>query len=40
MITAIVLGALGIIIALQNFRDVETRILFWRMSMPHVAVLE
>jgi len=39
MITAIVLGALGIIITLQNFRDVETRILFWRLSMPHVAVL-
>lgn len=39
MITAIVLGGLGIIIALQNFRDVETRILFWRLTMPHVAVL-
>ncbi|MFO7916167.1 MAG: LapA family protein [Candidatus Krumholzibacteriales bacterium] len=39
MITAIVLGALGIIIVLQNFRDVETRILFWRLTMPHMAVL-
>ncbi|MBD3180089.1 MAG: DUF1049 domain-containing protein [Candidatus Latescibacteria bacterium] len=39
MITAIVFGALGIIIILQNYKDVETRVLFWRLTMPHVAVL-
>lgn len=39
MIIAIVFGALGLIIVLQNFQNVETRILFWRLTLPHIAIL-
>jgi uncharacterized integral membrane protein len=39
LITALILGATGVIILLQNFGDVETRVLFWRVTMPHVVVL-
>jgi len=39
MIIAIVLGALGVIIVLQNFRDIETRVLFWQLTMPHMVTL-
>lgn len=39
MIVAIVLGALGLIVVLQNFQAVETRLLLWRLTMPHVVVL-
>jgi uncharacterized integral membrane protein len=39
MIVAIVLGVLGAIIVLQNFQPVETNVLFWRLTLPHVAFL-
>ncbi len=39
MIIAIVIGVLGVIIVLQNFQSVETNVLFWRLTMPHVAFL-
>ncbi|MBN2072138.1 MAG: LapA family protein [Candidatus Krumholzibacteriota bacterium] len=39
MIVAIVLGLIGIIIVLQNFQPVETKILIWRLTMPHVVFL-
>lgn len=39
MIVAIVIGAVGALIVLQNFQPVETRILFWRLTWPHVVVL-
>lgn len=39
MIVGIVLGVLGLIIVLQNFQTVETRILLWKLTSPHVFVL-
>lgn len=39
MIVGIVIGALGAIIVLQNFQRVETMVLFWRMTLPHIALL-
>jgi uncharacterized integral membrane protein len=39
MIVAIVIGSLGAIIVLQNFQSVDTMVLFWRMTLPHVALL-
>ncbi len=39
MIVGIVLGALGLIIVFQNFQRVDTMVLFWRMTLPHIAVL-
>ncbi len=39
MIVAIVLGFLGLIIVLQNIQQVETRLLLWRLTMPHVVLL-
>ena len=39
MIVAIVVGVLGAIIVFQNFQRVETNILFWRLTVPHVALL-
>ena len=39
MIVAIVVGALGAIIVLQNFQPVETKVLLWRLTLPHVAFL-
>ena len=39
MIVGIVIGAVGAIIVLQNFQPVDTMVLFWRMTLPHVALL-
>jgi len=39
MIVAIVVGVLGAIIVFQNFQPVETNVLFWRLTVPHVALL-
>jgi uncharacterized integral membrane protein len=39
MIVAIVIGAAGAIIVLQNFQRVDTMVLFWRMTLPHVVLL-
>jgi uncharacterized membrane protein YciS (DUF1049 family) len=39
MIVAIVVGVVGAIIVFQNFQRVETNILFWRITVPHVALL-
>ncbi|MBN2184915.1 MAG: LapA family protein [Candidatus Krumholzibacteriota bacterium] len=39
MVVAIVLGLLGLVVVLQNFQQVETNVLFWRLSMPHIAFL-
>ena len=39
MIVGIVIGALGAIIVLQNFQRVDTMVLFWRMTLPHIALL-
>jgi len=39
MIVAIVVGVLGAIIVFQNFQPVETKVLVWRLTLPHVAFL-
>ena len=39
MIVGIVIGALGAIIVLQNFQLVDTVVLFWRLTLPHSALL-
>jgi len=39
MIIGIVIGALGLIIVLQNFQRVDTMVLFWRLTMPHILLL-
>jgi uncharacterized integral membrane protein len=39
MIVAIVVGAVGAIVVLQNFQRVDTMILFWRVTLPHVVLL-
>ena len=39
MIVGIVVGVLGVIIVLQNFQSVDTMVLFWRLTLPHVAFL-
>lgn len=39
MILAIVLGVLAVIIVFQNFQPVETYVLFWRLTLPHVVFL-
>ena len=39
MIVGIVVGVLGAIIVLQNFQRVDTMVLFWRMTLPHAALL-
>ena len=39
MIVAIVVGVIGVIIVLQNFQPVETNVLLWRLTLPHVVFL-
>ena len=39
MIIAIVVGVIGAIIVLQNFQPVETNVLIWRLTLPHVVFL-
>jgi len=39
MIVGIVIGVIGLIIVFQNFQRVDTMVLFWRMTLPHIAVL-
>ena len=39
MIVAIVVGVLGAIIVFQNFQPVETKVLIWRLTLPHAALL-
>jgi uncharacterized integral membrane protein len=39
MIAAVVVGAIGVIIVFQNFRPVDTMILFWQLTLPHVVLL-
>jgi uncharacterized integral membrane protein len=39
MIVAIVVGVIGLIIVLQNFQPVETNLLAWRLTLPHVVFL-
>jgi uncharacterized integral membrane protein len=39
MIVGIVIGAIGLIIVFQNFQRVDTMVLFWRMTLPHIALL-
>jgi uncharacterized integral membrane protein len=39
MIIGIVIGAVGAVIALQNLQPVNTVVLVWRFTMPHVLLL-
>lgn len=39
MIIAVVVGVVGIIIVLQNFQPIETNVLLWRLTLPHVVFL-
>jgi uncharacterized integral membrane protein len=39
MIIGIVIGAVGAVIALQNLQPVNTVMLLWRFTMPHVLLL-
>ena len=39
MIIGIVIGALGVLIALQNLARVDTMVLLWRFTMPHALLL-
>jgi uncharacterized integral membrane protein len=39
MIIGIVIGAVGALIALQNLQSVDTNMLLWRFTMPHVLLL-
>jgi uncharacterized integral membrane protein len=39
MIIGIVIGAVGALIALQNLQSVDTNVLLWRFTMPHVLLL-
>ena len=39
MIVGIVVGVIGLIIVFQNFQRVDTMVLFWRMTLPHIALL-
>ena len=39
MVVAIVIGAVGMIVVLQNFQRVDTMVLFWRVTLPHVVLL-
>ena len=39
MIVGIVIGIIGLVIVFQNFQRVDTMVLFWRMTLPHIAVL-
>ena len=39
MIVSIVIGVIGLIIVFQNFQRVDTMVLFWRLTLPHIAVL-
>ena len=39
MIVAIVISAVGAIIVLQNFQSVDTMVLLWRMTLPHIVLL-
>lgn len=39
MIVGIVIGVIGLVIVFQNFQRVDTMILFWRMTLPHIALL-
>jgi uncharacterized integral membrane protein len=34
-----VIGAVGVLIVLQNLQRVDTMILFWRVTLPHVVTL-
>jgi uncharacterized integral membrane protein len=39
MIVGIVIGVMGALIVLQNLQRVDTMILFWRVTLPHVVLL-
>jgi uncharacterized integral membrane protein len=39
MIVGIVVGVLGAVVILQNFQRVDTMVLFWRLTLPHAALL-
>lgn len=39
MIIGIVIGAVGAVIALQNLQPVNTVVLLWRFTMPHLLLL-
>jgi len=39
LVTALVLAVLGLTVVLQNTAPVETRLLFWTVSMPRAFVL-
>jgi uncharacterized integral membrane protein len=39
MIIGIVIGAVGAVIALQNLQSVNTVVLLWQFTMPHVLLL-
>jgi uncharacterized integral membrane protein len=38
-IVAVVLGVLVLTVIFQNIRPVDTMILFWSLSLPHVVLL-
>jgi len=38
-ITLVILALLGMVIVLQNTETVETRLLFWSISMPRAVLL-
>ncbi len=39
MIVATVVGVIAIIIVFQNIRPVDTMVLFWQVTLPHVVLL-
>lgn len=39
VIISLVLGIVILIIIIQNVRDVQTDILFWTISLPHIFLL-
>ncbi|OQX85947.1 MAG: hypothetical protein B6D63_01080 [Candidatus Latescibacteria bacterium 4484_7] len=39
MIVGVVIGVLGLIIVFQNFQRVDTMVLLWRLTMPHILLL-
>ena len=39
IIVSILVGLIGIIVVLQNFQPVETNVLLWRLTLPHVVFL-
>ncbi|MFO7525705.1 MAG: DUF1049 domain-containing protein [Ignavibacteriaceae bacterium] len=39
VIISLILGIIILIIIIQNVRDVQTEVLFWSISLPHIFLL-